>query len=58
MTETFLSIPSNVFDLRDEDFFNFINQFCGEDVLQYFKLLGVRSVNSLLGDRRYFFTIT
>ncbi|CAF3838884.1 unnamed protein product [Rotaria sp. Silwood1] len=49
MTEALLSIPLNVFDLRDKDFFNFIEQFCGEAVMEYFELLGVRSVNSLLG---------
>ncbi|CAF4442657.1 unnamed protein product [Rotaria sp. Silwood2] len=49
MTETSLSIPNNVLDLRDNDFFNFIGQFCGQDIVEYFKLLGVRSVDSLLG---------
>ncbi|CAF3784528.1 unnamed protein product [Rotaria sp. Silwood1] len=41
MTEALLSIPLNVFDLRDKDFFNFIEQFCGEAVMEYFELLGL-----------------
>ncbi|CAF3181521.1 unnamed protein product [Rotaria socialis] len=49
MTETLLSIPLNVLDLRDNDFFMFIGQFCSQDVVEYLKLLGVRSVDSLLG---------
>ncbi|CAF4174198.1 unnamed protein product, partial [Rotaria magnacalcarata] len=49
MTETLLSIPLNVLDLRDNDFFMFIGQFCSREVVEYLKLLGVRSVDSLLG---------
>ncbi|CAF4175876.1 unnamed protein product, partial [Rotaria magnacalcarata] len=39
MTETLLSIPLNVLDLRDNDFFMFIGQFCSQDVVEYLKLL-------------------
>ncbi|CAF1500138.1 unnamed protein product [Rotaria magnacalcarata] len=49
MTETLLSILLSVLDLRDNDFFMFIGQFCSQDVVEYFKFLGVRSVDSLLG---------
>jgi hypothetical protein len=49
MVEPLFPIPQDAFDLRDADFFNFIDQFCGKDVVEYFQILGVRSVSSLLG---------
>lgn len=48
MTEALLSIPLSVINLRDKDFLNFIEQFSGETVKEYFECLGVRSVDSFL----------
>jgi hypothetical protein len=48
MTQSLLSLPHNALEFRDAAFFDFIGQFCGEDVVEYLQLLGVRSVRSLL----------
>ena len=48
MADSFLSIPRNVLSLTDSDFHALIAQHCGNDVADYFELLGVRSTQSLL----------
>ncbi len=48
MTEPLPSTPQNILDLRDADFFAYIGRYCGEDILKYFELLGIRSIHSLM----------
>jgi hypothetical protein len=49
MAGSVFSTAQNVFNLIDSDFYAFVIQHCGNDVADYFQLLGIRSAQSLLG---------
>ncbi|CAF1233647.1 unnamed protein product [Rotaria magnacalcarata] len=48
------SFPSNVLYYRDEDFYRLIKEKCGDDVVEFMKVLDVSSVQSLLGVENIF----
>ncbi|CAF4996626.1 unnamed protein product, partial [Rotaria sp. Silwood1] len=49
MTEPLLSTPQNILDLQGADLFAYVRRYCSEDIVKYFELLGIRSIDSLLG---------
>ena len=48
MAKSSLSLPYNVLDLQNAEFFDFIDRFCGKDILEYLQLLSIRSTRTLL----------
>ena len=41
MVEPLFPISQNAFDFQNAEFFEFIGQFCSNNVVEYFQLLGV-----------------
>ncbi|CAF2950946.1 unnamed protein product [Rotaria sp. Silwood2] len=50
----FRSLPSDVLNYQDDNFYQIIKERCGDDVLEFMKVLGISSVQSLLGVENLF----
>ncbi|CAF4504216.1 unnamed protein product, partial [Rotaria sp. Silwood2] len=48
------SLPTNILNYCDDDFYELVKQKCGSDVVEFLKVLNISSVQSLLGVNNLF----